>query len=133
MENPGGVAHAKAGLAIRESLDPSSREVTMCVTATDGTQFLYRDQTGAKTTRGATDEEAQKNSVPKGKFPCWLKLVRHGNEISGYESADGEKWQLSGKVTLDLPPDAVIGLTASSHKKDILTTATFAHVKVRSQ
>ncbi len=128
MDNPGGVAHAKASLCIRESLAAGSRHVTMCVTPTDGTQFLYRDATDGKTVRVHPDAEAQKTSVPKGQFPCWLKIVRHGNEFTGYESADGEKWQRSGAITLDLPVDAVIGLAASSHKPDILTTVTFDHV-----
>ena len=130
MENPGGVAHAKASLCIRESLDAGSRHVTMCVTATDGTQFLYRDKTNGKTVRIFADAEAQKTSVPKGQFPCWLKIVRRGQEFSGYESVDGEKWQLSGQIKLDLAADTVIGLAASSHKTDILTKATFDHVKL---
>ena len=96
MENPGGVAHAKAGLCIRESLDAGSRHVTICVTATDGTQFLYRDTANGKTARIAAEGGAQKTSVPKGQFPCWLKIVRRGNEFSGYESARRRKWQLVG-------------------------------------
>ena len=67
--------------------------------------------------------------MPKGQFPCWLKLVRHGNEFSGYESLDGQKWQLSAQTKLEMAADTVVGLAASSHKKDILTTATFDHVK----
>ena len=51
MENPGQVGHAKASLCIRESLDAGARAVTMCVTAVDGTQFLYREKTGGKTVR----------------------------------------------------------------------------------
>jgi hypothetical protein len=131
MENPGGVAHAKASLCIRESLDAGSRHVTLCVTASDGTQFLDRNATNGKTIRILADAEAQKTSVPKGQFPCWLKIVRRGQEFSGYESVDGEKWQFSGKIKLDLAADAVIGLAASSHKTDILTKATFDHVKLR--
>jgi hypothetical protein len=133
MENPGKVGHAKASLCIRESLDAGSRNVTMCVTAIDGTQFLYRDKGDGKTVRGFSDAEAQKTSVPKGHFPCWLKIVRRGNEFSGYESLDGDKWQWSGQVKLDLAADAVIGLAASSHKVDILTRATFDHVKLSEQ
>lgn len=105
MENPGGVAHAKASLCLRESLDAGSRHVTMCVTPTDGTQFLYREKADGVTVRIFPDAEAQKTSVPKGQFPCWLKIVRRGNEFSGYESVDGEKWELSGKITLALPAD----------------------------
>jgi hypothetical protein len=130
MDNPGGVAHAKAGLSIRESLQPGARQVTMCVTATDGTQFFYRDKADGITTRIKADAEAQKNSVPKKQFPCWLKIVRHGDEFSGYESVDGQRWQCAGQVKLSLAADAVIGLAASSHKPDVLTKATFDQVKV---
>ncbi len=133
MENPGGAPHAKACLCIRESPDAGSRHATVCVTATDGTQFFYRDTPGGKTTGIAPGAEARKTSVPKGQFPCWLKIVRHGDEFSGFESVDGEKWELSGKFTLALAADTVIGLSASSHKPDILTKAVFDHVKLANQ
>ena len=105
MENTGGVGHAKASLCIRESLDAGARNVTMCVTPVDGTQFLYRENKDDKTARIHPDAEAQKAAVPKEQFPCWLKLVRRGNEFSGYESLDGETWALSGKITLALAGD----------------------------
>jgi hypothetical protein len=133
MENPGGVAHAKAGLCIRESLDAGSRHFTLCVTPADGTQFLYRDKTNGKTVRLLADAKSLKTSVPKGQFPCWLKIVRHGDELSGYESVDGQKWQLSGKINLNLAADIVIGLTASSHKADVLLKAKFDNVKLSPQ
>jgi len=133
IDNPGGVAHAKASLCIRESLDAGARDVTLCVTAADGTQFLYRDKTDGKTTHFVPGADAPKSIVPKGQFPCWLKLVRHGDEFSGYESTDGEKWQLTGQIKLDLAADTVVGLAASSHKPDVLTKVTFDHVKVGPQ
>lgn len=133
IDNPGGVAHAKASLCIRETLDAGSRHVTMCVTPTDGTQFLCRDTTDHKTSRILADAKSQKTGVPKGQFPCWLKIVRHGDEFTGYESVNGEKWQFSGQVKLHLAASTVIGLAASSHKTDILTKVTFDHVKLATQ
>jgi hypothetical protein len=130
MDNPGGVAHAKAGICIRQSVDPGARHVTLCATATDGTQFLCRDKPDSKTVRIQVDAEAAKTSVPRGRFPCWLKIVRSGQDFRGYESADGQTWQLSGHIVLDLSADTVVGLTASSHKKDILTKARFDDVKL---
>lgn len=132
IDNPGGVAHAKASLCLRESLDAGSRDVTLCATVGDGVQFLYRHTTGVKTNRLFTDGEAQKTSIPKGQFPCWLKIVRRGDEVSGFESADGEKWQPSGQIRLAFATDCVIGLAASSHKPDVLTKAMFDHVKLGS-
>ena len=128
IDNPGGVAHAKASLCLRDSVDPGSRGVTLCVTPADGTQILWREVANGKTARVVAAAGVETASVPKGKFPCWLKLIRHGSEISGYESLDGQTWLLTGKTVLDLAPDAVIGMAASSHKKDILTKATFDHV-----
>lgn len=130
MENPGGVDHAKASLCLRDSLDAGARSVTLSVTPGDGTQFLFREKKDGITARVLPDAEALKAGVPKGHFPCWLKIVRHGNEFTGFESVDGEKWQLSGRINLDLPVDTVIGMAASSHKKDFLTKAVFDHVKL---
>jgi hypothetical protein len=130
IENPGKVGHAKASLCIRESLGPGARNVTMCVTPVDGTQFLYREKADGKTVRIFPEPETQKDAVPKAQFPCWLKLIRHGDEFSGYESLDGEKWLRAAQIKLDLPADTVVGLAASSHKADMLTKAVFDRVKV---
>ena len=128
MDNPGKVAHAKAGLCIRESLEGASRAVTQCITPVDGSQFLYRATKADKTERVRPDPAAPKPSVPKEKFPCWLKLVRNGNVFTGYESLDGETWWLTGTITLDLKADALLCLTTSSHTTNTLTTAVFDHV-----
>jgi hypothetical protein len=128
IDNPGGVAHAKASVCVRESLDPGARNVTLCVTPSDGTQFLYREVKDGKTARVPADAETAKTAVPKGQFPCWLKLVRVGNDFTGYESADGTKWVLTGKITLPLPNETLVGLAASSHRKDVLTKVIFDHV-----
>jgi hypothetical protein len=130
VDNPGKVGHAKASLCIRESLDGGSRSVTQCVTAVDGTQFTYREKADDKTVRIFADAASPKPSVPKGTFPCWLKLVRRGNEFSGYESLDGETWWLTATIKLDFKVDAFIGITSSSHTKDTLTTSVFEHVKL---
>jgi len=130
MDNPGGVGHAKASVCIRESLDGGSRCVTQCTTPGDGAQFTYREKTDDKTVRVFPDATKPAPSLPKGTFPCWLKLVRRGNEFSGYESADGENWLLTGTVKLDFKAEAFIGLTSSSHTKTTLTTSVFDHVKL---
>jgi regulation of enolase protein 1 (concanavalin A-like superfamily) len=127
MDNPGKVAHAKAGLCIRESIDGGSPRVAQCITAVDGTQFLYREKDG-KTIRDKPAADAAKPSVPKEKFPCWLKLVRQGNVFTGYESLDGQTWWPTGTIKLDLKADALIGLSSSSHATDALTTSVFDHV-----
>ena len=130
MENPGKVAHAKAGLCIRESADAGSRCVALCVTASDGMQMTARDATDGKTARVRMETMTPTPGVPKATFPCWLKLVRRGKEFSGYESADGKTWWPTGKITLDFKDDTEAGLTSSSHTKDTLTSSAFDHVNV---
>ena len=130
MENPGKVAHAKAGLCIHESVDAGSRCVALCVTASDGVQMTARDATDGKTARVRMETTTPAQGVPKATFPCWLKLVRHGKEFSGYESVDGKTWWPAGKIMIEFKDDAVAGLTSSSHTKDTLTTSAFDHVDV---
>lgn len=127
IENPGQNKHAKASLCLRESLDGGASRVAQCITAVDGTQFLHRE-TGSKTLRVNLATDATKPSVPKDKFPCWLKLVRQGNNFTGYESLDGETWWPTGTIKLDLKADAVVGFSSTSHTTDSLTTSMFDHV-----
>lgn len=117
--------HAKGGLAIRESLDAGSRHATMAVTPADGSQFLVRAETGAVTT-------VQKTGLNKGTMPYWLKLVRAGDQLTGFESTDGKTWTQTGTATVKLPATVHIGLVASSHQKDKLCTVPFDHVTVTS-
>lgn len=47
--------------------------------------------------------------------PRWLKLVRAGTRVTGYESADGETWRRVGTVTVPgLPATVEIGLFVMS-------------------
>jgi hypothetical protein len=130
LDNPGAMIHAKASLSIRAALAPGAKQVTFCATAGDGTQFIYRDETNAKAKLLPAEGAGSASRVAKAHFPCWLRIVRHGTEISAFESADGETWTASGHITLDLGADAVIGLSASSHKPDVVATATFTDVVV---
>lgn len=115
--------HSKGGLAIRESLDAGSRHATMVDTPTDGCQFLVRSETGNITT-------VQRTDLNKGTMPYWVKLVRAGEQITGYESIDGKDWKQTGTTTLKLSETIYVGLVASSHLKDTLCTVPFDHVSV---
>ncbi len=115
--------HAKGGVAIRESLDAGSRHATMVDTPTDGCQFLVRAETGGVTT-------VQRTDLHRATMPYWLKLVRNGDQLTGYESTDGNDWAQTGTTTVKLPETVLIGLVASSHQKEKLCTVPFDHVSV---
>jgi Tol biopolymer transport system component len=115
--------HAKAGVMVRESPDAGARHATMVVTPVDGTQFLRRKEPGGLTT----------NTNPgrnRGKLPCWVKLVRKGDEFSAYESEDGTTWVLAGTDAVTMGRRVLIGLVASSHQRAVTNTSTLDRVTV---
>ena len=115
--------HAKAGVAIRESLAADVRHATMVDTPVDGTQFLVREETGGKTT-------VQRTNLNRETLPYWVKLVASGDQLTGYESLDGQEWVQTGTAKLKLPETVYIGLVASSHLKDTLCSASFDKVTI---
>ena len=96
---------AQAGLMLRESLDPGSRQVMLALTPSTGLAFMSRLKTGGGVTSSAAGA---------GKTPIWLRLVRQGGSISGYHSSDGKRWTLCGRQTLTLTGPVHIGLAVSN-------------------
>jgi regulation of enolase protein 1 (concanavalin A-like superfamily) len=108
---------AKAGIMIRESLDPSSAFVMVNVTPSSLVEVLTRPTSGA---------EAQwVGGLSPTSFPIWLKLTRSGNQYDAYASHDNVTWQHLTQAFPNIPADAVIGLAVTSHARGTLTTATF--------
>jgi hypothetical protein len=115
--------HAKAGVMIRETLDPGARHATMVDTPVDGTQFLRRKQVDGLTTNTNPGRD-------RGKLPYWVKLVRQGDRFRGYESADGKDWVLADTDTVVMGRRVFAGLVASSHQKEVTNTSTLDHVEL---
>ncbi len=66
----------------------------------------------------------------KGVLPYWVKLVRAGNQFSGYESTDGQHWTRVGSTNVAMGGRVYAGLVTSSHQKTTLCTATLDNVAV---
>ena len=109
----------KAGVMIRGSLSASSAQAFMLVSHAKGVAFQRRTADG-----GTSASTAGSASTA----PRWVKLVRSGSTISGYESADGSTWTLVGSDTFALSTSAYVGLAVSSHISGTLATATFDNV-----
>ena len=113
----------KAGVMIRHSLSPSAAQAFMLVAASPlkGVPFQRRRADGAATvsTRGSQSTS-----------PRWVKLVRSGDTIAGYESADGSAWSLVGSDTFAMGRSVLIGLAISSHVTGVNATAAFDSVTV---
>lgn len=113
---------AKAGLMIRETLDSNSKHAMVIITPSNGSSFQYRTAAG-----GASSHETPSNGLT---VPCWLKLVRLGDLIKGYSSADGSNWTLISSGTLSMSSSVYIGLCVTAHNDGLISTAVFEKVSV---
>ena len=116
-------AWTKTGVMIRNSLAPSSAQAFMLVAASPlkGVPFQRRKADGGT----STSSPGSQSTAPR-----WVKLVRTGNVITGYESADGVAWSMVGSDTFAMGPTVLIGLGVSSHVTGVNATATFDNVTV---
>jgi regulation of enolase protein 1 (concanavalin A-like superfamily) len=105
---------SKAGVMIRQSLDPAAVNAFMTLTPSKGSYLQSRSSSGAATvaTSGGTTIVA----------PYWVKLQRIGNTFNGYQSADGITWTLVASATVPMDATVYVGLATVS--KDTLNTAT---------
>jgi hypothetical protein len=115
----------KAGVMIRSSLSASSAHAFMLVaaSATKGVNFQRRV---------ADDIDSVGTTGTLTTAPRWVKLVRAGDVISGYEGSDGVNWTLVGSDTFAMPASVLVGLAVTSHVAGTNATATFDNVTVTS-
>lgn len=112
-------AFAKAGLMFRAALTTNSAHVMMAVTPTSGVMFQNRQTAGATAT----------NTVVAGPAaPMWLRIVRAGQQFTGYYTTDRITWTQVGP-TVTMPagfgPSLYLGLAVSSHTSNTLATGVF--------
>ena len=113
----------KAGVMLRDSLAPGSRQALMLVSPGKGNAFQRRVATDGVSTH------------TPGAFvtaPYWVRLTRLGNAITASQSADGTTWTVVGTDTIAFAPTVLIGLAVSSHSAATAATATFDNVVVES-
>ena len=73
--------------------------------------------------RTASGAAAVQNNVTSSvTAPVWLKLLRRGNLIMGFQSADGLNWTSAGSQTVVMSGTAYVGLAVSSGSTTALNT-----------
>lgn len=111
----------KAGVMMRESLDPGSRQALMLVSPGKGLAFQRRvDANGLSTNTPAG----------AGTAPYYVKLTRTGTTIAASISPDGSSWTSAGSDTIAMAATIDVGLAVSSHVSGTLATAAFTDVAV---
>ena len=115
---------AKAGVMIRQSLDPSSPQASVFATPGSGVVFQDRETQG-----GSSNSWSAGNSYGcNASTPVYVKLVRSGSTITGYDSSNGVTWSAIGSDTIAMNQQVYIGLAATSHNNSLVTTAKFDNV-----
>ena len=113
---------SKAGVMVRQSLDPNSANAMVATSGTSGggATFQWRPTKDA-----SSSSQRLLESTYAVTEPACIRLVRQGSTISGYVFIDG-RWQLEGQTTAVVLTDPVyVGLAVTSHVDGTLTTATF--------
>lgn len=99
------VPWAKAGIIITASTRQGSAYAAIMVTGSHGVRMQY----------DYIHDTAGLSGEVSSAAPRWLRLTRNGDVISGYDSADGEHWDLVGTATLaGLPGTVQAGPFATS-------------------
>jgi hypothetical protein len=115
----------KLGLMLRETTEAGAKNVALLLLPRTGVRLSAR-------LRNEQSSTAKVNALVKA-APCWVKLIRAGNTVTGYCSEDGHAWQAVGDpVTLEMGPNLLAGLAVTSGSRDEskLHTSTFDHVTI---
>jgi len=113
---------AKAGVMIRDTLDPNSRNMTVLITPENGVRFQYRMVSGDVTDRLFAEGVTA---------PYWVRLERtSGGLVRAYHSANGVDWTSFSLKQLSVTLPMYVGLAVNSHNADIAAEAVFSNVTI---
>ncbi len=125
---PGLAAWAKAGLLITPSTRQGSGYAAVMATGGHGVHFQY----------DYTHDNAGPHAAVTKATSRWVRLIRSGDTITGYTSADGHRWTKVGSTGLPGLRTAVqVGMFVTSpavfrtsSASPTLATATFGHITI---
>ena len=116
-------AWTKAGLMIRQTLNPDSAHASIFATPGKGIAFQRRTTTGAASVN---------TSGPGYTAPVWLRLTKIGTTVTAYYRKNiTDLWTKLGSESIaGLPSNnpAYVGIPVTSHYSGRLATATFSGV-----
>jgi regulation of enolase protein 1 (concanavalin A-like superfamily) len=111
----------KAGLMARESLAADAQHVSLFGTVSHGLLFNLRHSKGGRSF-DSTDLQTDK--------PYWLKLLRQGNQFSGYASLDGVTWRLVDTAMVEMEAEILVGIAVSSRSEKSECKAWFDNIRI---
>ncbi|HEV2695208.1 MAG TPA: hypothetical protein VG347_20105 [Verrucomicrobiae bacterium] len=113
---------AKAGVMIRETLDPSSAFAMVNVKpGSNGFEFITRTNGGSPVQNGGDN----------GSVPQWVEITRTNNAFNAYYSANSSSWTaMGGAVVIPMNNVFYVGLLVCSHNDGVICTATLDNVSL---
>jgi hypothetical protein len=115
---------AAAAVLLHDGSGPSDPFAAVSVSPGVSVSFRYRTTTGASLTTVSVN----------GALPQWVKVVRAGNNFSGYYSSDGMSWtQIGSTISFSAPVTILAGLASTSVNPENVATSTFSNVSVSQQ
>jgi hypothetical protein len=116
-----GTSSGWAGLVMREDNGPGAKKIQL--TAHLAGNLLRRE------IRSLTNGPAYPQSMQaQGRF--WLRLVRQGNQFTGFTSANGQVWTPVMSANVGMAHCIDIGLVATNFQFNSQVRATFAQVSI---
>ncbi len=111
---------AKAGVMIRETLNPDSSHAMMVITPAQGASFQRRPGTGA------TSLNTDNTGIVA---PYWVKIERNiSGNFTGSISANGTTWTTVGTENIPMGANVHIGLAVTAHNASAACEAVFTNV-----
>ncbi|MHC4558251.1 MAG: LamG-like jellyroll fold domain-containing protein [Planctomycetota bacterium] len=113
---------AKAGVMIRDTLDPNSVHAMIIISPAQGVSYQRRALAG----------DSSSSTTDAGfAAPLWVKIERDlGGNITASYSVDGSTWTQLGGDVVPLNTPMYIGLALTSHDVNLTCEAVFSDVQI---
>jgi hypothetical protein len=121
---------AKAGVMIRETLDPGSKFAAVYITPGNGCRFQARSDTDIDATSDTSVATAEQIAITA---PYWVKLERDiAGNFRGYYSDNGSNWTPMSwnPRNISMSSNIYIGLALTSHNAGATCQAQFSNVMI---
>jgi regulation of enolase protein 1 (concanavalin A-like superfamily) len=127
VEMPGPSVHSwsKAGVMIRETNAEGSKQTIEALTGGDGGGIGLQWRTSTNGGSGWSE-----SSEPVVAPPYYVRLVRTGNLIEGFHSADGVTWDKESEIENVMAEEVLIGLAVTSHESGVMRSGVFDNVNI---
>jgi hypothetical protein len=121
---------AKAGVMIRETLEPGSKFAAVYITPGNGCRFQSRVDADAAATSDSSVVTPEQTAITA---PYWVKIERDvAGNFRGYYSANGSAWQQMSwnPQSISMGSNVYVGLALTGHNTGVTCEAKFSGVQI---